>query len=105
MRFDEYQIEAHKTSSPDRDPIQHAFHGLAAESGEVAGVMQKYFRGDYDWDVMVEKTKKELGDILWYLAEVSTQLGLDLATVAEMNIRKLRSRQERNAIKGAGDDR
>lgn len=48
---------------------------------------------------------KELGDCLWYLAALSNELGLSLGDVALMNLRKLADRTERNALRGAGDER
>jgi NTP pyrophosphatase (non-canonical NTP hydrolase) len=52
-----------------------------------------------------EDLKKELGDILWYLSAVATDLGIDLDDVATTNYEKLKSRQERNVLQGSGDNR
>jgi len=49
--------------------------------------------------------KKELGDVLWYLAQISTELKIDFEDVAKNNLEKLKSRQERNCIQGSGDNR
>ncbi len=49
--------------------------------------------------------KKELGDVLWYVAGLCTELDLDMAEVAEENINKLFSRKERGKLQGDGDDR
>jgi NTP pyrophosphatase (non-canonical NTP hydrolase) len=48
---------------------------------------------------------KELGDVLWYLAQIATEADLDLAVIAAANIEKLSSRQRRNVLQGSGDDR
>ena len=48
---------------------------------------------------------KELGDVLWYVAQLATELGLDLDDVAEANLEKLLSRQRRGVLSGSGDDR
>jgi NTP pyrophosphatase (non-canonical NTP hydrolase) len=48
---------------------------------------------------------KELGDVLWYVAQVATELGLDLDAIAEGNIEKLLSRQRRGVLSGSGDNR
>jgi NTP pyrophosphatase (non-canonical NTP hydrolase) len=52
-----------------------------------------------------EEIKKELGDVLWYLSQIATELGLSLSDVAKLNIEKLQSRLERNKISGSGDNR
>jgi NTP pyrophosphatase (non-canonical NTP hydrolase) len=52
-----------------------------------------------------EALKQELGDVLWYLAQICTELNLTLEEVAESNLEKLFSRLERNAIRGDGDTR
>lgn len=48
---------------------------------------------------------KELGDVMWYLAQLASELGLELDDVAAVNLQKLRSRQERGVLAGSGDDR
>ena len=52
-----------------------------------------------------EELKKEIGDVLWYAAGLSAELGLSLEDVAAFNIAKLQSRKERGVIKGSGDNR
>src|SRR3989304_679374 len=76
--------------------------GLTNEAGEVAGKIKKIFR---DKDGVIgaaerEALKAELGDVLWYLAQVCTELGLSLDEVAEANLAKLLDRQARGKIKG-----
>jgi NTP pyrophosphatase (non-canonical NTP hydrolase) len=63
----------------------------------------KYYRGD--GELNEEGLKKELGDVLWFIAELSTHLGFTLQDVAELNLQKLADRQQRNALKGEGDNR
>ena len=48
---------------------------------------------------------KELGDVLWYVAQLASELDLDLNQVAEANLQKLLSRQRRGVLSGSGDDR
>ena len=52
-----------------------------------------------------EALSKELGDVLWYLAQLATELDLDLDEVAQANLEKLLSRQRRGVLSGSGDDR
>jgi NTP pyrophosphatase (non-canonical NTP hydrolase) len=49
--------------------------------------------------------KKELGDVLWFVSEMSYMIGTNLSEVAELNVKKLQDRQKRNTLKGSGDNR
>ena len=49
--------------------------------------------------------KKELGDVVWYIAVLADSLGLSFEEVIKLNTEKLASRKARNVIKGAGDNR
>jgi len=53
----------------------------------------------------VAEIEKELGDVLWYLAQLATELGLNLEEVAKKNLEKIYSRKKRGKIKGSGDKR
>lgn len=80
---------------------------MANEAGEVAGKVKKIFR---DHDGVVTQADRdaltlELGDVLWYLSELCTQLGIQLEDVAARNIEKLRGRMERGTLSGSGDSR
>ena len=48
---------------------------------------------------------KEVGDCLWYLANICNELDIDLSDAAEINLEKLASRKERNVLQGSGDNR
>ena len=109
MNFTEYQTKSRKTAK--YPAIGHAVIyptlGLVNEAGEVAGKIKKVFR-DKDGQINAETRaalESELGDVLWYLAQVCTELGLTLDEVAEHNIAKLYDRLERGTIKGDGDNR
>ena len=109
MNSTEYQTKSRKTAK--YPAIGHAVIyptlGLVNEAGEVAGKIKKVFR-DKDGQVNAETRaalESELGDVLWYLAQVCTELGLTLDEVAEHNIAKLYDRLERGTIKGDGDNR
>lgn len=110
MTFEEYQNKAKKTAiypAPGGLSWVYPALGLANEAGEVSGKLKKVLRDD-DGQLTDEAKlaiKKELGDVLWYVAQVSTELGFDLEEVAGENIAKLADRQKRGKLKGKGDDR
>lgn len=64
--------------------------GLAGEAGEVVDYLKKWVGHGHDIDK--EHVKKELGDVLWYVSEIATALGLSLQEIAMMNADKLRKR-------------
>lgn len=79
--------------------------GLVSETGELAGKYKKLFRdngGQADSEFR-ESVALELGDVLWYLAQLCTNLGLSLEEVAEANIAKIQSRRDRGTLSGSGD--
>ena len=107
--FDTYQRESRKTWNviATDHSIVYPTLGLTNEAGEVAGKIKKIFR-DRNGQISEEDRqalKKELGDVLWYLTQICTELDLTLAEVAEANIVKLFSRLERGTIRGEGDER
>jgi NTP pyrophosphatase (non-canonical NTP hydrolase) len=107
--FSTYQRESRKTWNviPTDHPIVYPTLGLANEAGEVAGKIKKIFR-DRNGKITEEDRqalKHELGDVLWYLAQICTELGLTLEEVAQANLEKLFSRLERGRIRGDGDNR
>ena len=109
MNLNEYQQKSRKTAGYPAigHPVIYPTLGLVNEAGEVAGKIKKVFR-DKDGQISEETKsalKAELGDVLWYLAQVSTELGLSLDEVAEYNLQKLYSRLERGKIRGDGDNR
>lgn len=81
--------------------------GLGNEAGEVLGKIKKVLRdndGIFDSN-SVMNIKSEIGDVLWYMAALCRDLGINLQDVAIGNIRKLIDRKERGTIQGNGDDR
>ena len=107
--FNTYQRESRKTWN-----LIHTDHaivyptlGLTNEAGEVAGKVKKIFR-DRNGQISPEDRQAllgELGDVLWYLAQICTELDLTLEEVAAYNLKKLFARLERGTIRGDGDER
>lgn len=78
---------------------------LNGEAGEVGEAYAKFLRGDYDFEEAKCRISKELGDVLWYISQLSSELDLSLGDVAADNIRKLIDRKQRGVLRGSGDDR
>jgi NTP pyrophosphatase (non-canonical NTP hydrolase) len=108
MTFNEYQNEAAQTAVySDNSKIIYPALGLSNEAGEVLGKIKKVLRdnnGVYSPASVVE-IGKEIGDVLWYIAALSRDLGLDMNAIAENNIAKLKDRMNRGVIQGSGDNR
>jgi len=109
MNINDYQEAALKTAfyKPESGYTYTAL-GLVGEAGEIANKLKKPLR-EYGDIALSEQERvalaKELGDVLWYTALLSEELGFSLSEVAQMNINKLRSRQERGTLEGNGDNR
>ena len=102
MNFDDYQKLAISTAIyPEEYKIIYPTLGLCGESGEVAEKIKKHIRDGKSLNGL----KKELGDVLWYIAALAEDLDISLQDVAELNIQKLSDRKERNVISGDGDNR
>lgn len=108
MTLDEYQKHALETAIyPENRRIIYPTLGLTGEAGEVADKVKKVIR-DGGEEFTPEKRReimKEIGDVLWYCATLSHDLGYSLDEVAQANVDKLRSRMERHRIEGSGDNR
>ena len=81
--------------------------GLAGEVGELAEKCKKVLRDNHG-EITPEKQDeiaKEIGDVLWYVARLCTEFGLNMEMVAQTNLDKLRDRKERGVISGSGDNR
>jgi NTP pyrophosphatase (non-canonical NTP hydrolase) len=109
MEFKEYQQQSHKTAVYPviGQGFVYPALGLAGESGEVVEKIKKIFRDQQGivGDEQRQAVAKELGDVLWYLAQLATELDLDLNQVAQDNLDKLLSRQQRGQLHGSGDER
>ncbi|MDD4062626.1 MAG: nucleoside triphosphate pyrophosphohydrolase family protein [Candidatus Pacebacteria bacterium] len=109
MTFEEYQKQSRETAIyPNLDDnFIYPTLGLVGESGEIAEKIKKILR-DKGGEINDESRKeiaKELGDVLWYLSQLSSELKLSLDDVALMNIEKLSSRKKRDVLHGEGDNR
>lgn len=108
--FDEYQEKALTTAKFSEDEFKDIMHwvlGVSGEAGEIAEKFKKIIRdksGEISESDKAE-LKKEIGDVLWYLAVLARQLGLSFEEVASDNLAKLKSRSERGVIGGSGDNR
>ena len=108
MELNEYQDFTDTTRDIDKTPIiLYTTFGLCGESGEVADKIKKAIR---DADCVItgqrrEDIAKELGDVLWYVAQLSRDLGYNLEEIAQMNMMKLKDRLKRGVIGGSGDNR
>lgn len=92
MTGNEYQALAARTINKDLNNAQnelHALHGMVSEVGEVHGIYQKSYQGHEldEYEMM-----KELGDLLWFIAEYCTACGWTLEDIMQMNINKLKAR-------------
>lgn len=92
MTGSEYQKAAMRTCNKLDDKkamIDHALHGLSSEVGEVHDIYQKIHQG-HEFDL--RHVMKELGDVLWMIAELCEAYDVDLDMVMQMNIDKLKER-------------
>ena len=108
MEFSEYQRLSRQTAEYPREAwLAYPALGLAGEAGEVAEHAKKAIRDDAG-EVSPERRlamAKELGDVLWYVTQLASELGLELDEIARENLEKLLSRQRRGVLSGSGDDR
>ena len=92
MTFEDYQFDARRTQNHDL-PLwamrEHALYGLASEVGEVLGLHQKTYQGHTLDDTAL---RLEIGDCLWFIAELCDVYGWDMGEIAAANITKLRNR-------------
>ena len=113
MDLDKYQKRAAKydlfeTTVDLKSPgFLEKILGLAGEAGEAADKVKKILRdkGGFASEEDRAELIKELGDVLWYLANIARYLDIDLSEVAKGNIDKLESRRKRNKLHGEGDNR
>ncbi len=109
MTFEEYQKLSRQSAKYPTCGASFVYPtlGLASEAGEVADKFKKIIRDENGIISEHKKTEiaKELGDVLWYVSQISSELNIPLDEVAKLNLEKLRSRMERGKISGSGDNR
>ena len=101
--FNRYQKEALRTDGlfnpvlrdgvNDDRSLTVAMLGLAGESGQLLSEYKKHLRGGEAHRLYKERVSEELGDLLWYIARVASEFGLDLSEVADANLSKVRNRR------------
>ena len=102
-----YQERARKTDrNPGTDEPSRMIPlaGLASETGELLGEYKKYLRDGELHKLFQERLAEEVGDLLWYVANVATKFGLDLAQVAEQNLAKCEGRWGELPVREAFDE-
>lgn len=108
MKLSDYQQAAIDTAIyPANARIVYPALGLVGEAGEVAEKVKKVIRddnGSFSEEKKIE-IAKELGDVLWYIANLAADIDMSMDLIATMNIDKLQSRKERDMLSGSGDNR
>lgn len=102
LSIEEYQKKAWETALETAKNPAYMVANLTSEAGEVAGKYAKWIR---DGVLDEEGLQKEMGDVFWQLAGLSTVMGWSLADIASKNLQKLAKRVENNTVGGSGDDR
>ena len=114
LTFNDYQKFARETAIY-KDGIFYPALGLCGESGEAIDIVKKWMADKIkkiyrdNNGIISEDNKeqlvKEMGDVLWYLANMATDLNMTLEDVARKNLEKIQIRQQKNLIHGEGDNR
>ena len=102
MLIEDYQQKAWETALETAKNPAYMVANLTSEAGEVAGKYAKWIR---DGALDEEGLQKEMGDVFWQLAGLSTVMGWSLADIASKNLQKLAKRMSDDKIAGSGDDR
>lgn len=109
MELNYYQQKARETAIyPNMgNEFTYPALGLVGEAGEIANKLKKVIRdnGGVLTHSVKESVGAEIGDCLWYIAQLATEMGFDLDTLGQANLDKLASRKQRGVITGSGDNR
>ena len=105
MKFNEFQDLAMSTRLESAN-LLYALMGLVGEVGEVYSLFAKGIRdGVEDEEAFRDKVKKELGDVLWFVAAICEDMDYTMDECAEAVVKKLKDRKERGVLGGSGDER
>jgi NTP pyrophosphatase (non-canonical NTP hydrolase) len=104
MQLNDYQKTLDQFLVPTARNREYLAVGLGAEAGEVQSLLAKAVR-DKNGEIDKEQLKKELGDVLFFVAALGSYYGIDLENIGISNINKLVDRKARNTIQGNGDNR
>jgi len=91
--------------TPQKISLLYLVTGINGETGELSEKIKKICRDGLNVDEHLEALKKELGDILWYIVTMCSELGLNPDEVLEHNVQKLDCRIEKSMLTGSGDNR
>lgn len=99
MDLDEYQQRAQETdrvpsgsTGPSEVELMVPFLGLAGEAGGLLTEFKKHLRDGQAHILFPERVQEELGDVLWYVANIASKFGLSMSSVALMNLGKTADR-------------
>ena len=113
MNLSEYQKRVEDTWISNENDFIRIVCGLSGELGEICEKLKKYFRKDNyaekekktSWFAVGLILKGEIGDLMYYIAKLCNEFGLDLEEILQENINKLARRKEDGTLKGSGDNR
>lgn len=113
IEFNEYQRASQETmiypgalSGDHVTGLMYTALGLTGEAGELANKIKKVYRDNMPVDdALRTDLTKEIGDTLWYLAAMASELDVDLGKAAAYNVAKLSDRARRGVLGGSGDNR
>ncbi len=107
--FNEYQKRCKKTAVYPRIGKNFTYPtlGLMGEAGELANKIKKIIRDDGGKVTKERRSeiKAEMGDVMWYLAQLATELHLKFGDIAKYNVEKLSKRWKEKKVHGSGDNR
>jgi NTP pyrophosphatase (non-canonical NTP hydrolase) len=109
MTLNEYQEKAWLTAKYPNiyNNLIYPTLGLAGEAGEIANKVKKIQRDDNGILTLNRREQliEEIGDALWYIAAMATEIGTSIEAIAIRNVEKLEGRLHNNSINGEGDER